>query len=139
MYVDPMTYGGETVRITRGEPYGPPWPDELPDVIVPLLVLGYESTSSAQHIFHDVIGAPSPAVSLRHVSTRSGTLELFFLNDEYSFAAEQFLRVAGVYYLRADHPSMDLAFVPSGLISRTLDPETRKRWILRVEYREVTP
>lgn len=108
--------------------------------ITPRLVLGYETSRAGQTVFHDVIGKASPDASLAPLASRAGTLQLFF-EDETSAAACVALHAgpATFTYTDSDHPTASMRYAVSEAgLSVLLDPDTRRRWIVKVGYREVT-
>jgi hypothetical protein len=109
-------------------------------VITPELVLGYETTQASRNIVHEVLGRPDPDVTLAPAGTRSGTLSLFFLTEADAEAARVLHTAASTFTLTdADRPAMGMVYVTAGAITVTLDDQTRERWTVAVEYREVLP
>lgn len=127
----------------------------MPDLIVtgstvirPTLILGYQSTRAAGNVVHPIINRPSPDVTLRPASLRTGTLELLFAGDDSaavetaSAEAETLHATAAVFTLISDdRPSIAMSYVVSGngQISRALDPSTRDAWTVTVPFQEVGP
>lgn len=107
--------------------------------ISPTLVLSYESTRTSTNRVRPLLGG-GIAVSLGEAGPRTGTLELFFLTEAAAEQAEQLHMLAGVFALAdPDRPTIAMSYVvaDAGAISRTLDPETRERWIVTVDYQEI--
>ncbi len=110
-------------------------------VITPTLILGYESTRAPGTIVHDIIGRANPDVTLRPAGTRTGRMELGFIGEADSYAAETALSTAAVFTLTStDRPTVALSFIvkEGGTITRTLDDETRNAWTVAFDWREVT-
>ncbi|NQX34055.1 hypothetical protein [Herbiconiux sp. VKM Ac-2851] len=107
--------------------------------ITPRLILGYEATRASQHVFHDLWDTALPAVSLRPLGGRSGTLEMLFLDEISAAQAVAFHDANGVFTLTDPaRPTIAMTYLPSGSVTRSLDTETGTRWVVRVDYREVS-
>lgn len=118
-----------TTTITRGA-----------TVITPRLVIGYTSTRDSKNVIHDLWGTSAPAVSLGPLGTRSGTLEMLFLTEAESVAAESAHALSGSFLLAdTDRPSVGMTYVVAGRVTRSLDASTGTRWLLSVDFREATP
>lgn len=110
-----------------------------PTTITPDLVLGFESVRAARTILHDVIGASDLAVTQRPAAKRSGTLSLLFEDETASKQAEDLHAAVGKFALVTDElGTVGMAYVVSGDIKRSLD-DSRKLWLLDVNYQEVAP
>lgn len=108
--------------------------------ITPRLVLGYETGRGSKNTFHDVIGKAAPDVTLEPLAARVGTLELFFEDAAAASACVTLHATAAVFtYTDTDNPSASMRYAVEGSgLNVQLDPETRRRWIVKVGYREVT-
>lgn len=105
--------------------------------VSPALVLGYETSRESQNQVHQIIGG-GIAVTLVRPNPRSGTLELFFLEEADAVAAlELHSREATFTLSDTDRPSIGMTYVCDGTTSLRLDDQTRRRWILSVGYQEV--
>lgn len=105
--------------------------------IVPIYVLGYETTRRSQSIFHDIIGGGQD-VTLRPATRRSGTLRLLFATEAQAVAAETAHASGTVLRLQDDErTSIDMSYVLSGILVRRLDDDSRELWTLDVGYQEV--
>ncbi len=129
--------GPERVRLARTVGADPDdWQDSA---AWPLVVMNTQSARDSRNILHDVYGAEFPAVSFRPPTSRKGTLEMLFADEAEAWSAEQLHLYPGVFAIRfpVGHPmSMDMDYIVDGPITRSLDPESRKRWLLNVAYRE---
>lgn len=108
--------------------------------IAPDLVLSYETTRASANRTHELLGGGT-AVTLRPPGLRTGTLKLFFLTDAASAAAEALHLVPGVFtFSTPTRPTTDLRYVVAdgGRITRTLDDATQLRWVLSVDFQEVS-
>lgn len=118
-----------TTTITRGT-----------TTVTPTLVLGYKSIRRAKNLIHVIIGRPDPDVTLKPAGLRTGKLELFCLDLAAALAVEALHAGEGVCELEdTDLPALNMLYVASGEIELELDPETRARWVVRVDYQEVAP
>jgi len=108
-------------------------------IITPRLVLSYESSQESRNIEHTILGRSDPDITQRPAGTRTGTLELFFLDEADAEAARVAHTEVGTFSLVwPERPSTEMTYVlGQGELVRTLDPETRARWIVQVPYREV--
>lgn len=108
--------------------------------VTPSLILGYSTSSDAQNVRHDVIGAASPSYTLAPDRLRAGTLGLLFLTAAAAETARAFLVQKKVFVLASsDLPQINMSFIREGAIEVELDEETFAAWIVRVGYQEVTP
>lgn len=109
-------------------------------VITPSVVTAIDTERAAGNIVHDIIGRDNPDVTLRPAGTRSGTLSIVFVgatSENDSAAAETALAGSSVWTIASDdRESLEMSFVPSGRITRTLDTRVGT-WTLAVEFREV--
>lgn len=108
--------------------------------ITPQLVLSYESTRRSGNKVHQLLTG-ALAVTLGGAGLRTGTLELFFLTEQAAAAAELAHTVSAVFTISdPGRPTMAMTYVlaDGGALVRRLDPETRDRWIVTVDFQEVT-
>ncbi|GLK17745.1 hypothetical protein [Herbiconiux flava] len=109
-------------------------------VLRPLLVLGYTWTLNARNNIHPLVGSASPAVTVRPATLRSGTLRLLFANEQQAAAAELVHSLGSALTLAdSDRLSAGMTYHPTGRIEIALDPETRSRWIVSVDFQAVAP
>lgn len=104
--------------------------------LTPRLVLDYATVRLSRSIVHDVLGSPSPDVTLRPVSTRSGTLVLFCLTRADAQAIEA-LHLTGAPLTFTDPDAAPMRYVVAGAVVVTYLADTN-RWRVTVDYREVT-
>ena len=109
--------------------------------IAPELVTSTQTGRELRTLIVAVPGSSIPYVSLESPSLRSGTLELFFDQDETAAAnAEAIIAAGGVFTL--DYPeraSWEMRFIPLGRLERTLDQESRDHWTVSFDYQELAP
>lgn len=112
-------------------------------IIAPTQVNEITSERDSGVLVHEVLGRPVPDVTLRPASSRKGTLEMLFAGvgaEDASAAAEDAHTVPGMFTIASDErPTLSFSYVPVGRITRVLDAQTRDVWLVRVEYREITP
>lgn len=107
------------------------------DSVSPTLVLGYQVERESQNIVHQIIGG-GIAVTLVRPNPRTGTLELFFLEEADAFdAADKHAAETTFTLSDTDRPSINMTYVVSGSVYVELDPETRNRWLVSVDFQEV--
>lgn len=105
----------------------------------PELVLGYESTRRSRNKVHEILGGGT-VVSLGESGLRTGRLELFYLTEQAAVDAELMHSKPAVFTLATpDTPTtaMTYTLADGGSIVRTLDAETRTRWVVAVDFQEV--
>jgi len=108
--------------------------------VSPTLVLGYRSTRPARNLVHSIIDRADPDVTLKPAGLRTGTMQLFHLTLATALACEALHALEGVCTLEdTDLPELDMSYIAAGDITLELDPDTRKRWVVSLEYQEVTP
>ncbi len=106
--------------------------------IEPKMILGWETVRRSRNILHEVIGKPSPDVTVQPSAPRTGTLELFFLTEDAAVAADELHAAPGALTLvNDDHAARSMTYVIDGDVRLRLDPATRLRWTLTVPFREV--
>lgn len=112
--------------------------------IEPTLIIGYTAARTSANLVHDILGKPSPDVTLRPAQLRTGTLTLGFdsptSETDSKTAADLLATYEGVFsLLSADRTTVDMTFVVSegGRIARDLEDETRAAWIVTADYQEV--
>jgi hypothetical protein len=107
--------------------------------ITPVLVLGWETSQESRNIIHSIIGRSDPDVTLQPANLRTATLQLFFTTEAEAEEARTLHSAAAVFYLDSDEiAAANLYYVVSGSISAALEDETRKYWIVSVDYQEIT-
>lgn len=111
-----------------------------PRRIEPVLFTGYESTRQSGTIIHPVLGSSTPDVTLRPAQRRSGEFEMLFDSEHAAAAAESLLARGELCSVRSqERDSVEMIFVVTGRIARTLDDETRDMWIVRFGFQELDP
>lgn len=108
--------------------------------VQPLVVEGFEASRTPGTILHTVLGRPAPDVTFRPGGLRAGTLSLVMPDAVSAHAAQAGLLTPRVFELAdTDVPELGMRFVVADDdITLTLDPVTRKRWLLKVPFREVS-
>lgn len=113
--------------------------ETLYDEILPELVMSTQSGRDLRTVIVNVPGSSTPYVSLEASGLRTGTLELFFGQDEdAAYQAEAIIAAGGVFFL--DYPereSWEMRFIPVGRLERALDQETRDHWTVSFDYQEL--
>ncbi len=109
-------------------------------VITPALILGYESRRSSGNLVHSILGRVDPYITRQPASLRDGTLRLFFLDEASAAACEEAHTVGAAFTL--DYPELPTAnmtyvLAEGGTLARALDPATRLRWVVSVDYQEI--
>lgn len=105
--------------------------------IAPMLMLGFTSARESRSVISRVIGRELPDATLRPMGNRTGSFRLLFADAGTSWQAEQALRIPGLWTLTdTDLPTANMRFVP-GDITRTLDPDTRLRWLVSLNFEEL--
>lgn len=133
--------GGRAPRQTPFRYFSGSTPNDVvqaPAIARPLQVLGYESQRASANVFHDVIGRANPDVTLRPAGLRTGTLTYLFGSEVDALECERMHSGTGVLTLDdPDLPTIAMPYVADGAITRQLDSETRRLWLVGVAYREV--
>lgn len=105
----------------------------------PLAVLSYETARDSSNIYHNILGGGID-VTIRPAQLRSGTLRQLYPDALKLRAAETMFSRAEVFYLdEPEVPGSNMYFAVAGRVTATLDPETRRLWVLAVDFQEVTP
>jgi hypothetical protein len=106
--------------------------------ITPDLVMEYSTERESRNVLHNVIGKAEQDVSLELDGLRYGTLHLFFQSKTDAWVAYDALGGVGTWELNdTDHPQIDMNFVRQGSMQMKLDPVSRQRWIIEMDYQEV--
>lgn len=109
--------------------------------VEPLLCLGYSAERPSRNRVHTIIGVSSPDVTLEAAGLRMGTLEFLLETFADALALEAMLSQALVFTVTdSDLTALSMSFVvdEGGRIRVQLDPETRDRWTVSVDFQEVT-
>lgn len=110
-----------------------------PTTLHPTLVLGYRSIRTSGNQIHPILNREDPDVTFAPAGLRTGTLR--FLCDTLADAAalEQLHTNAGTFSFEDDDaPGVAMYYVPAGDIEMELDPDTRQRWTVSIDFQEVT-
>ena len=106
--------------------------------LYPMYVLGYETTRRSGNRTHKIIGRIDPDVTFEAASLRSGTLQILCMTEADADAMEKMHAKVGVFRITdSDLPTRNMYYVTNGEISRRLDPQTRLRWVVSVDFAEV--
>lgn len=104
----------------------------------PDLVMGYQTTWESSNIFHDVIGAERPTVTLRPAALRTGTLALFYDDETAAWRGAQMHRQLDTFvYTDTERPAHSMTYAVDGRVQLELDSATLSVWFVTVPYREV--
>lgn len=108
--------------------------------ITPLLSLIYDTDRFSRNIVHTILGRAESDITIKPASLRVGELSFLFADRLGARRAEEQHATPGVFILLdLDVQGTTMYYVTTGSIRTTLDPETRTRWIVTVEYQEVEP
>lgn len=108
-------------------------------VVAPELVLGIQHQARTRNVVHEILGRSAPDITLRPAASRSGTWRLFFLDEESAAAAFDLHTQPGVFVMDyPERPTSNMSYVPIGDVRITLDDTTRTRWVVEVDYREIS-
>lgn len=106
----------------------------------PRQILSYKSSRTARNLIHDIIDRADPDVTLKPAGLRRGTLEMLCLDLTAGLAMEALHAGEGVCVLEdTERPGRNMSYVSAGDISLELDLQTGTRWIVSVDYQEVSP
>ena len=92
--------------------------------------------TNTRTIVHELIGDTTPYVTVRPAAARTGRLTLIFDSKTAADGAVAIHTYPGQITL--DDEAMTLNYVATGTIALTLDPVTRKAWLLVVDFLEVS-
>jgi len=106
--------------------------------VTPLLVNGWQTARPTRNVVHPIIDREAPEVTLRAAGLRVGTLEVVFGTLADALGAEALHAQAAIITL--DDPTVGtMDYVAAGGdIEVELDSDTRRAWIVRVPFFEVT-
>lgn len=105
----------------------------------PDLVLGWEMSRTGQTIVQDVIGG-GIAIAISGSRPRTGTLRLFYMHEANAVDAFNMHAQAGTFNFSDTETTswQDMLYiVGDGGCRITLDEQTRRRWIVEVDYQEL--
>lgn len=106
--------------------------------VVPIVVVGYESTRASNNVFHQVLGAGTD-VTLRPASLRRGKIVCVFATEQEAVDCEALHTGTSVLqFADSDLPLAAMSYVPDGSITRKLDQESYL-WMVEIDYQEVLP
>ena len=106
--------------------------------IVPDLIMEYNTERESRNVLHNIIGKAEPDVSLELDGLRFGTLHLFFESKTDAWIAYDALGTVETWELTDTyHPEIDMNFVRTASMKMGLDPVSRKRWLIEMDYQEV--
>ncbi|GAB3118423.1 hypothetical protein [Glaciibacter psychrotolerans] len=110
------------------------------DITAPIFATGYTAARGARTIVHDRLNASSPAVTLLPLTLRKGALELLYPDAASAHAAVTlFAQLAAFDFLDTSQPLAGMRLVVAdGDLEIELEDETRRLWLVRVPFREVT-
>lgn len=107
--------------------------------LTPMLVLGYEHTRTFGNTAYDIVNQSSPDIAYEVAGLRRGTLSLLCEDLAAGLALDNLHTLTGTFDLAdPDLPALDMTYVPVGEGTLALDPETRVRWIVTIDFREVS-
>jgi hypothetical protein len=109
------------------------------DEITPELVMSTTHARELRTVVIDIPNSDEPYISLERARLRTGTLELFFDDDETAAErAEEIIAAGGTYTLTyPERLSWEMRFTPTGTLERRLDDETRDHWVVSFGFQEL--
>lgn len=108
-------------------------------VVTPTMVLGYESEREHGNQARDIQDSNEPDIDFKEAGLRSGTLDLFCNTHALALSVEALHCNVGVFTLASSElPGIDMDYVPLGRVRSKLDPDTARRWIVSVDFQEVS-
>lgn len=108
-------------------------------VLTPELILLFEDESEAGTLVHPKLGTSNPDVTLRRAAAPTGKLRLLFLTAEEAQSARDAHMAAAVFTIVTDEVTwLPSSYVPNGSIRRVQQNDDRDRWVLEVDYQEVS-
>lgn len=111
------------------------------DIVVPLLMTGFDMTRPSQNTYTPVPGRPDPVVNRRGLGARAGSIEFLLADEAEAAKLDAMMTDAGTFTLvDTDRPlyNMTFAFNPGGLRIK-LDSQTRRRFVATIAAQEVVP
>lgn len=104
-------------------------------------VLGYTSQVEVPTVVHPIVGIAFPDFTVSPARTRTGTFDLFCLNETDAATLRTLLtRNLGAFTLADSDTAMaDTTFMVTGNVTFALDADTLRRVVVSVDYTEVTP
>lgn len=108
--------------------------------MTPELVLGYDWSAPSRNIVHPLLGGVAVAVTLRRAGLRRGTMRMLFLTEDGAMSAfYQHRQPTRFYFEDSERESVSINYVVDGDVRCELDPITRERWVVSVDYQGVDP
>jgi len=103
----------------------------------PLLVDGWTEAVESRNIINPIVGG-GVDVTLASAAKRTGSFVLLYGSEDEANAAFYLHTLPATFNLSdSDRPTVDLTYVLSGSLERTLDEESRVLWFVTVNYQEV--
>lgn len=103
----------------------------------PILWMDYASTRAANTRTHDLMSGSS-AITLAPAGPRRVKLAFLFHDEDHSKACEDLHATAGVLTVTdPDRATHSMQYVVIGSVSRDLDTDTARNWIVTAEVQEV--
>jgi hypothetical protein len=108
--------------------------------ITPYIITDYNYTVPTRNIVHEILNRTAPVVTLAPASTRTGTLNIFCATYAEAIAARDLHTKAGTFsWTTTDFtPAATMYYVVSGAVTVAQDSADVTRWMVNVEYKEVT-
>jgi len=110
------------------------------DEFSPLIVTRNDYSRPNRNILHAIIGSNEPAVTLRELGLRKGTMQLRVADAAAEVEATTILGSASVKtYTDSVTASESMSFVIDGDVRTSLDSVTLLRRVIEFDYAEVSP
>lgn len=104
----------------------------------PTLWMDYESVSEVRTVAHIAMSG-KPIFVHRPTGPRTMTLALLYPDEAEARSVEAAHRAGGTFAIsEVGRPTKDCAYVVTGVVRRTLAPETARTWIVSAEVTETT-
>lgn len=103
-----------------------------------LALTEYSAQQANRTVVHDILGRPSPDITDRPASMRTGRIGLTFATSALADAARVALGQGGQWSLQcAEHPAINMTFAVTG--ATNLMRGSAGEWVLAFGYQEFTP
>lgn len=103
-----------------------------------LVLTEWADENEPQTIVHRILGRQDVVVTLRPALDATGTMRLFFLTLAAAREAQAFHRAAATFTTDGSDERLPAEYVPRR-IRKAQQPDNSKRWIVEIEFQELTP
>lgn len=103
----------------------------------PDFVDGWAETRNSRTVVNPIVGGGVDYV-LYPADLRTGTMSLIFLDEQDAIDCFEVHSQAAVFTITdTERPSINMNYIVSGSNTRTLDDQSRKWWVVSIQYQEV--